>query len=318
LLPKIAGIGPSSARVILEVLDSGTSPTVEAAIASSGKTADAAARRSSRTNILSRAVVRHVLNDRTLGGPAPDDVRGDLQMHSVYSDGVMTLPDVVAGCRARGYQYAAVTDHSHGLKIAGGMSLADALRQHEEIDRLNRDLGSSFRLLKGVEANIGADGTLDLSDEEASHFDLVLAAPHSNLRVQEDQTSRLLRAIETTAVRVLAHPRGRVAGSRPGLVADWNVVFTRAAELEVAIELDGDPSRQDLDYPLARQAYDAGCLLAIDSDAHSVAELAYVDFAIAHARLAGLDPDRIVNCWDLSRLLRWLGRQPAERSYARR
>jgi histidinol phosphatase-like PHP family hydrolase len=305
-LPKIPGIGPSSTRVILEVLATGASATVERALAERDGSADVVMRRASQRNILSRAAVRQILADDSLAGPAVADHRGDFQMHSRYSDGSMTLPELVDGCKARGYAYAAVTDHSHGLRIARGMSVAEVARQHDEINRLNAVHGSSFLLLKGIEANIDADGTLDLSDDQASQFDLVLAAPHSKLRLTDDQTSRLVRAIETPAVRILAHPRGRVAGSRTGIAADWDKVFRRAAALGVAVEIDGDPSRQDLDFELARRAHDAGCLIALDSDAHSVDELAYVDFAIAHARLAGIDPDTIINCWTRERLVQWL------------
>jgi histidinol phosphatase-like PHP family hydrolase len=308
-LPRIPGIGPASTRVILEVLANGTSPTVERIVATSARAADIWRRRALRTNFLSRAEVLRVLHGSSLGGPAMSDYRGDLQMHSEWSDGTSTLDDIAAACIARGYSYAAVTDHSHGLKIAGGMSMADAASQHQEIDRINSARGSSFRLIKGIEANIGADGRLDLSADEAAGFELVLAAPHSKLRRTEDQTERLVRAVETPYVHVLAHPRGRITGSRAGVVANWDHVFGAAAREGVAIEIDGDPSRQDVDYALASRACDAGCLFALDSDAHSTAQLRFVETAIAHARLAAVPPHRIVNCWERDRLLEWLRRR---------
>jgi histidinol phosphatase-like PHP family hydrolase len=233
------------------------------------------------------------------------DYRGDFQLHSEWSDGTPTLAEIAAGCKARGYRYAAVTDHSYGLKIARGMSMADAARQHAEIDRLNR-ARSSVRLIKGVEANIAADGTLDLSPKEAETFEMVLAAPHSGLRLAADQTERLVRAIGLPHVHVLAHPRGRVSSVRTGIVADWDKVFAAAVEADVAVEIDGDPSRQDLDYVLAGRALEAGCLFALDSDAHDIDQLAYTETAIAHARLAGIPRDRIINCWELDRVLAWL------------
>jgi histidinol phosphatase-like PHP family hydrolase len=216
----------------------------------------------------------------------------------------MTLRSLAAACAARGYAYSAVTDHSHGLAIAGGMSQAEMAQQHVEIDALNRET-QQFRLLKGIEANIGAEGDLDTSPEEIARFEIVLAAPHSKLRTADNQTGRLLRAIETPGVHVLAHPRGRMSGSRGGVLADWDRVFARAAELRVAIEIDGDPSRQDLDHTLAREALNAGCLIALDSDAHSPGELWYAETALAHARLAGIPPARIVNCWEVADLLAW-------------
>jgi len=205
-----------------------------------------------------------------------------------------------------------MTDHSHGLKIASGMSMERAADQHAEIDRLNDSWrkgagrGPAFRFIKGIEANIAADGTLDLSDEEAGRFELVLAAPHSKLRLTDDQTPRLLRAVDNPHVHVLAHPRGRIAGSRGGIVVDWDAVFARAAAKGVAIELDGDPSRQDLDHVLAARALDYGCLFAIDSDAHVPNQLWYAETAIAQARLAGIPSERVINYWERDRLLGWL------------
>ena len=304
-LPRIAGIGPGSARIIQETLETGGSPTVERAIDVSGRRGDIERRRALRARFLSRAEVLRVLRDRSTGGPTLADYAGDLQMHSEWSDGSPTVEDITRACQARGYAYAAVTDHSHGLKIAGGMSMQEAAEQRHAIDRLNAR-SHSFRLLQGIEANIGADGQLDLSPDEARVFELVLAAPHSRLRRSDDQTERLIAAIQNPAVRILAHPRGRITGSRAGIVADWARVFAAAAGSGVAIEIDGDPARQDLDYVLAASALAAGCLFALDSDAHTTEQLSYAETAIAHARLASIPADRIVNCWPLDRLVDWL------------
>ena len=307
-LEKIPAIGPASSRVILEVLDSGNSPTVERAVAQSEHAADVVRRRGLRGHFLSRAEVLRILSDPAFDGPRPADYHGDLQMHSEWSDGSPTLDEIVEACVARGYRFAAVTDHSHGLKIARGMSMVAAAEQWRAIDRLNATWGERFRLIRGVEANIGSDGVLDLSADEAAQFELVLAAPHSRLRKTEDQTSRLLAAIRTPHVHVLAHPRGRISGSRAGVVARWDEVFAEAARHGVAIEIDGDPARQDLDHTLAAQALRAGCLFALDSDAHTTLQLRYAETALAHARLAGIPLDRIVNCWPTERLIEWLER----------
>jgi putative hydrolase len=304
-LSKIPGIGPASSRVILEVLETGGSPTVERAIAESGNAADITRRRALRANFLSRAEVIRVLADPALPGLRLENYRGDLQMHSEWSDGASSLEQIAEACLTRQYSYAAVTDHSHGLPIAGGMSMPEADEQRKAIERINRAYGSRFRLIRGIEANLAADGSLDLSAEEAARFELVLAAPHSKLRRAEDQTDRLVRAVENQRVHVLAHPRGRISGSRAGIVADWEKVFAVAAREGVAIELDGDPARQDLDYALAARAVAAGCLFALDSDAHATTQLRYVETALAHARLAAIPPDRIVNCWTADRLLAW-------------
>lgn len=303
--PRIPGLGPSSWKVVTEVLATGGSPTVEAAVAASGKAADVARGRTLREHIFSRAEVRRVLADPSIDGCSMEDYRGDLQMHSVWSDGAMSLPELALACANRGYDYAAVTDHSHGLAIARGMSREAMIRQHAEIDGVNKHTGRAFRLLKGVEANIDRTGALDLSHDEVAMFDIVLAAPHARLRAPEDQTARMIAAVETPGIHILAHPRGRKSGTREGIVADWDEVFARAAALQVAVEIDGDPARQDLDYALAARARDAGCLLALDSDAHSTEQLWYAETAVAHARLAGIPVDRIVNTWPLKRLLAW-------------
>ena len=305
-LARIPGIGPASERVILEVLEDGTSPTVEAAVARSGRADDIGRRRGLRGQFLSRAEVLRVLRAPRFEGPTLDDYRGDLQMHSEWSDGAPSLAEIVEACLARRYTHAAVTDHSHGLKIAGGMSMAEAAAQHDVIGRLNERCDGRFRLIKGIEANIGADGRLDLSADEAACFEMVLAAPHSKLRRSDDQTDRLLAAVATPGVHVLAHPRGRITGSRAGVVANWDTVFGAAAERGVAVEIDGDPSRQDLDFSMAARALAAGCLFALDSDAHTTSQLVYAETAIAHARLAGIPRERIVNCWTTERLVTWL------------
>ncbi len=312
-LPRIAGIGPGSARIIREVLDTGESRTVEQAIDQSNRRADIQRRRELRRHFLSRAEARRVLSDAAFAGPTLQQYLGDLQMHSQWSDGSPSVQDIAESCLQRGYQYAAITDHSYGLKIAGGMSMAEAAQQRIAIDDVNARYRNQFRLLQGIEANIDAAGQLDLSDGEAGTFDVVLAAPHSRLRRTEDQTERMLAAVTHPAVRILAHPRGRITGSRAGVIANWDALFAAAAQRGVAVEIDGDPARQDLDHTLASRALEAGCVFALDSDAHTTNQLWYAEIAVAHARLAGIPADRIVNCWPYDRLLTWLSNPACER-----
>jgi putative hydrolase len=309
-LKKIPHVGPKSARVILEVLQSGASPTVEDAVGESGNATDIHTRRGLRSHFLSRAQVVAALENRKLRGPSLDDYHGDLQTHSVYSDGTQTLDDLALASVERGYQFCAATDHSYGLKIARGVSMSDLAKQHEEIDRVNREYRGRFRLIKGIEANIKADGSIDMTREELQHLELVVAAPHSGLRTSADQTARMKAAVQAPGVHILGHPRGRMYGSRPGVNANWDEVFAAAAQSNVAIEIDGDPSRQDIDHDLAPRALEAGCVFALDSDAHSTAELQYAETAIAHARLAGVPRDRVINCWPLDRLMEWLAERP--------
>ena len=305
-LRKIQNIGPKSEAVILEVLRTGASPTVEKAVSASAKRADVEKARGLRTNFLSRAAVVSALRDTELAGPSLADVRGDLQMHSTWSDGSQSLEEIVATGLERGYEFCGVTDHSHGLRIARGMSMEDVTKQHADIDRVNRAHRGRFRLIKGIEANITADGSIDVARDDRKRLELVLAAPHAVLRSAEDQTARMIRAVEEPGVHILAHPTGRQYGTRLGIIADWDAVFAAAARANVAVEIDGDPSRQDVNFELAARALRAGCLFSLDSDAHSTRELLYAEIALAHARLAGIPRDRVITCWPLDRLLQWL------------
>jgi histidinol phosphatase-like PHP family hydrolase len=291
------------------VLDTGSSATVERAIAESEKAADIDASRRMRANFLSRAQVVAALRDPRLRGPRWDDYRGDLQMHSTYSDGADSLGAIVDGCVERGYSYSAVTDHSYGLPIARGVSMTDLRRQHREIGEINRRYAGRFVLLKGIEANVLADGALDMTPEETATLDIVVASPHSALRSSADQTGRVVAAVSRSGVHVLGHPRGRKFGARHGVQARWDEVFSAAAGHDVAVEIDGDPSRQDVDFELARRALDAGCVFALDSDAHSTSELVYAETAVAHARLAGIPKARVINCWPVEKLLDWARRR---------
>jgi putative hydrolase len=315
-LREIPYIGPASERVILEVLEHGSSPTAERAVAQSGLEAKARMARQLRANFLSRARVIQILEAKAPPGVVGlGDYRGDLQMHTRWSDGAATIAAMAKAASQRGHAYAAITDHSYGLPIAGGISMEEAHRQQREIDALNQR-SKGFRVLKGIEANIRADGGLDMTADELRTFEVVVAAPHSLLRRAEDQTPRMLAAVRHPDIHVLAHPRGRMR-SRPGIVAHWDEVFEAAARLRVAVELDGDWYRQDLDFTLAQRALRVGCLFALDSDAHAPDQLSYSEYALAHARLAGIPAERVVNTWPLEDLLAWLSeRRPSVRPRA--
>jgi histidinol phosphatase-like PHP family hydrolase len=291
--------------VVRELLDGGDSPTVTRIVSESGKVKDIAARRTLRRNFLSAAMVQKVLSESKRGVVAVEDYGGDFQMHSRGSDGSDTIETLAKGCIDRGYRYMCVTDHSYGLPIAGGMLMAELRDQHAEINKLNKKFGGEFRVFKGVEANILQDGSLDMHPAELHEFDLVVASPHSSLRKSIDQTERMLAAVSLRGVHILGHPRGRMFNSRAGVIADWPAVFKRAAEAGVAIELDGDVSRQDLDFRIATAAKKIGCIFALDSDAHAADQLWMADYAIAHAKLAGITKDRIINCWPADKILEW-------------
>lgn len=307
VLADVSLLGPASSRIVTEVVTGGSSPTVEAAVAGSPRRKDVLKMRALRDGFLSHHALEHILSRRLV--PSIVGRRGyggDLQMHSTWSDGAESIASMAEACLGRGHAFMGVTDHSHGLPVAGGMSMTDAARQQEEIERLNSAYAGRFRIFHGIEANILADGALDLAPDERAAFEYVVAAPHGQLRRTEDQTSRMLAAVGARGVAILGHPRGRMFHRRAGVVADWPRVFRAAAARDVAIELDGNWHRQDLDWTLAAQALDAGCLFALDSDAHSTEELRFSAYAVAHARLARVPAERVINYWSEARLKDWM------------
>ena len=331
LLRDVPFVGPASERVVVEVVRTGTSVSVEQAVAASTRRADVEKRRRFRRAYLSRHAMRLALDARL-----PKTIvstrayRGDLQMHSTWSDGVESIAGLADAAIALGWPRIGITDHSYGLPIARGMSMEGAARQQTEIDAVNAQRTGRVRVYKGVEANILADGSLDLREDERARFEYVIASPHSALRKDHDQTARMLAAVMLPGVAILGHPQGRMYNTRPGIMADWEKVFREAARRGVAVEIDGNWHRQDIDHELAAIALDAGCLFALDSDAHSVGELTFTDYAIAQARIARVPVDRVVNCWDEARFDDWLrerrprtatpagGRASARRSATRR
>lgn len=306
-LEDVSLIGPSSTRILTEFVLHGRSATVEAAYAASPRRAEVLRARALRRNFLSEYA-----KDRALAAKLPATVvrvrayRGDLQMHSRWSDGAETVQAMAEAALALGRSCMGITDHSHGLPVANGMSMHAALQQAREVDALNERYAGRFRIFKGIEANIRSDGTLDLDPGERRAFEYVVAAPHALLRREEDQTARMVAAVRASGVAILGHPRGRMYGRRGGVRADWTRVFAAAAERQVAIELDGNWHRQDLDWELAAAAAEAGCLFALNSDAHSVAELRFAEYAIAHARLVRIPASRVINCWSDEQLTEWM------------
>jgi histidinol phosphatase-like PHP family hydrolase len=306
-LRDVEFVGPSSARIVKELVEQGHSPSVDAALAKAMRPSQVTSRREFRESYLSHLAMQRAL-DAPLGAGivSPAQYRGDFQMHSTWSDGGEGIATMAEACRRLGHSCLGITDHSYGLPIARGVTMADISRQHQEIDQLNATYDGDFRVFKGIEANILADGSLDLQEDERAVFEFVVASPHSLLRRSEDQTPRMLGAVRGASVTILGHPRGRVYNSRAGVAADWDRVFEEASKRRVAIELDGNWHRQDIDFALARRALQAGCIFALDSDAHSVGELRFSEYAIAHARLAGIPATRVINCWSNEELDDWM------------
>jgi histidinol phosphatase-like PHP family hydrolase len=299
----IPGIGPTTDRIARELIHDGRSEFVERSVRESGKEESLAKLRALRRNFLSRAAVADIVKRKA--GPNRAAYRGDFQMHSIWSDGAETIESIVHELLSRKWTCAGITDHSYGLAIAGGMTMAQATEQHKEIDALNAKYRKQFRLFKGIEANIRQDGTVDMTPEELRLFDFVVASPHSLLRKGIDQTERMAGAVSQAGVCILGHPQGRRYNVRPGVTADWDKVFAVAARRQVAIEIDGSWDRQDVHYELAARALEHGCIFALDSDAHSHPEYDFVDVAIAHAKLAGIPQKRIINYWTDEEIAEW-------------
>jgi len=233
-------------------------------------------------------------------------LKGDLQMHSLYSDGNNPIRDMALKGIELGHEYIAITDHSKGLKIAGGMDEDTLANQGAEIDALNEELApDGFRVLRALEMNISPDGSGDMGSGALTSLDLVLGSFHSKLRTKEDQTERYLAALHNTHVHVLGHPRGRMFNFRLGLSANWPRVFEEAARLDKAVEVDCHPNRQDLDVALLEIASDTGVRVSIGTDAHSPEEMEFIDLGVATVVEAGFPMDRVVNLMPVDDLLEW-------------
>jgi len=223
------------------------------------------------------------------------DLRGDLQMHSTWSDGRDTLEEMVAGCAAHGYEYMAITDHSKALAMVNGLDARRLRLQWLEIDAV-RARHPEIHLLRAMEVDILADGSLDLEDEMLAGLDLVVVSIHSHFDLPAaQQTARVLRALEHPEVDVLAHPTGRLINRRKPIALDMETVLARAAELGVAVELNASPHRLDLRDSHLVLARELGCRIVISTDSHRVAELGTMRYGVEQARRAGLEPRHVLN-----------------------
>ena len=223
------------------------------------------------------------------------DIRGVLHCHSQYSDGVATIADLAQAALARGWSYIGISDHSQSAFYAGGMSPDDIARQHDEIDALNATLGD-FRILKGIEADIRTNGELDYTDALLERFDYVIGSIHSQFKMSESEmTARIITALENPRLTILGHPTGRLLLARDPYPVDVDAVIEKAADTGVAIELNADPRRLDLDWRFLRRAKSLGVTIEIGPDAHSVAGLDNVAIGVGVARKGWLEADDILN-----------------------
>jgi histidinol phosphatase-like PHP family hydrolase len=237
-----------------------------------------------------------------------NEICGDLQMHTLWSDGSGSVQDMAEAARSRGYSYIAITDHSKGLKIAGGIDEDQLAKQGEEIAAVNETMRANaggFRILRSVELNLSPVGAGDMDQAALDRLDLVLGCFHSALRRKEDQTERYLAALRNPSIHILGHPRGRIYNFRLGLKADWARVFALAAQLDKAVEIDCYPDRQDLSVDLLSIARREGCRVSMGTDSHGPSQLEFMELGVAAALQANLDPKRILNYMPTDQLLEW-------------
>jgi histidinol phosphatase-like PHP family hydrolase len=241
----------------------------------------------------------------------PEKLRGDLQMHSRWSDGSGTVAEMADAAANRSYDYIAITDHSKTLKIAGGIDERALKRQGVEIAKVNAVLSKSaahVTVLRSIEMNLNPRGEGDMSPDWLRSLDLVLGSFHSALRTTEDQTERYLAALRSPHVHILGHPRGRIYNFRIGLKADWPRVFAEAARLDKALEVDCYPDRQDLNVELLKIARDHGTRISLGTDAHHGWQLEFIDLGLAAALRAKIPSHSILNFMPILELKAWAQR----------
>jgi len=233
----------------------------------------------------------------------PTDIRGVLHCHTVYSDGKSTITEMARGAQVRGWSYLGISDHSAAAFYASGLSRERVLAQFEEIDELNAGL-TNFRVLKGIEADILADGRLDYDTELLAQFDFVIGSIHSRFGMDGPaMTERVLRALDDPFLTVLAHPTGRLLLSREPYAIDVDAVIEKAADVGVAVELNADPRRLDLDWRHLIEAKRHSATVALGPDAHSVNALDNVAIGVGMARKGWLEASDLLNALDAGGVL---------------
>lgn len=236
------------------------------------------------------------------------DIRGDLHLHTTWSDGAHSIIEMVEAARERGYQYIAITDHSRYLKVANGLSIERLKDQHAQIRALNEKY-DDFTILTGIEMDILPDGTLDYDNEILADIDFVIASIHSSFQ-QDRETimNRLKTALENVHVDLIAHPTGRLLGRREGYDVDLEMLIELAKETNTALELNANPNRLDLSAEWLKKAEEAGVVIAINTDAHHIEMMDDMMYGTGTARRAMLSPDTVMNTWTIDRLRTFLKR----------
>jgi histidinol phosphatase-like PHP family hydrolase len=297
-LTELPSVGPYLAKVIAEWI--ATPPQIEVT-----KTGKEKKTRDPEEEFLTRAQAVSVLAAHPLWQAR---LKGDLQMHTTWSDGSGSILDMARAGAQRGYSYIGITDHTQGLKIANGLDERRLARQAKEIAEVNKLLkqeGTPLTVLRSAEVNLSPLGEVDMKPAALATLDIVLGAFHSSLRRKEDQTERYLAAIRNPNIQVLGHPQCRIINYRPGLQADWPRVFAEAAKLDKAVEIDGYADRQDLKLSLLKLAKKEGVRISLGTDAHHPWQLEFIEFSLALALLAKIPKERILNFMPPAELKAW-------------
>ncbi|WLR50161.1 DNA polymerase/3'-5' exonuclease PolX [Bacillus tianshenii] len=237
-----------------------------------------------------------------------EDIRGDLHMHTAWSDGAYSIEEMAEAARERGYSYIAITDHSKYLKVANGLTAERLRKQKKEIEQVNEKY-DDFTILSGVEMDILPDGTLDYDDEMLGELDIVIASIHSSFsQPRETIMERLTNALESHHVDIIAHPTGRLIGRREGYDVDLEMLIEVAAKTDTALELNANPNRLDLAAEWLKKAQDAGVKLVINTDAHRIDMLGHMEIGTAAARRGWVKKESVINTWELEELRGFLKR----------
>jgi histidinol phosphatase-like PHP family hydrolase len=291
-LEELPGIGPSLSRIVKRWLNDPPEIVDPPAI-----------RKGFQMILQARAILD--------ANPTWRTVKGDLQMHTLWSDGTASVAEMAQAAVEYGHEYVAITDHAKGLKIAGGINENQLAEQSDEIAKLNEQMAGAkkpLRVLRSVELNLNVAGEGDMEPQALAKLDVVLGCFHSALRKKEDQTERYLAALRNPTIQILGHPRGRIYNFRLGLTADWRRVFDAAAELDKAVEIDCYPDRQDISPDLLKLAAKAGCRISLGTDSHGPSQLRFIELGLAAAMTAKIKRDRILNFMSAAELLEWVGR----------
>jgi DNA polymerase (family 10) len=237
------------------------------------------------------------------------DIRGFLHCHTNYSDGSNTVAEIAAACRAAGYAYVGITDHSEAAAYAGGLDADDLRRQWDEIDAANERL-AGIRVLKGIEADILQDGRVDFEERVLEQLDFVIASVHSRFGLDERaMTARMLAALDNPFVTIIGHPTGRLLLAREPYAVDLDAVIGKAADVGVAMEINADPRRLDLDWRVVQAARGRGGMFSIGADAHGLAGIRNMVSGVGVARKAWLEPDRLLNTRSVEEFLAFARRR---------